>query len=73
MNDERLRIGAAIMWASLLLFGVPAIALTWLNSRSHLALVLTLVGAGSVVAAMTTLRRWRRRGGARATTPDEAE
>lgn len=60
-REGRLRVGAALMWASVLLAGVPAIVLTWLNDRSRLPLVLPLVGVCGLVAIVTTLRSWRRR------------
>jgi hypothetical protein len=59
-RDERLRAGAAILWAQVLLLGVPAIILTWLNSRSHLPLVLAVIGAGGLAAITTTLGHRRR-------------
>lgn len=57
---QRLRAGAAIMWAAVLLFGVPAIILAWLNSSSHLPLVLAVVGAGVLAAITMTLSERRR-------------
>jgi hypothetical protein len=65
-TDKRLRVGAAIIWASVLLFGVPATILAWLNSRSHLPLVLAVVGAGGLAAIAATLEHRRRGSRARA-------
>jgi hypothetical protein len=59
-KDERMRVGAAIMWASMLLFGVPAVVLTWLNSRSKLPVVLPVIGACALVTITTTLAYSRR-------------
>jgi hypothetical protein len=51
------RQSLAIMWGSLLAFGPPALALTWLNDPRHLPLALIVIIGGTVAAvAFTALK-----------------
>jgi hypothetical protein len=51
------RQGLAIAWGSLLAFGPPALALTWLNDPRHLPLALVVIIGGTVTAV--TFTAWK--------------
>jgi hypothetical protein len=49
-----------IMWGAVVLFGLPGLALTWLNDSGRLPLALGVVIIGVAVATVTTVRIHRR-------------
>ncbi len=44
-----------IMWGAVVLFGLPGLALTWLNDSGRLPLALGVVIVGVAVATVTTV------------------
>ena len=63
-----------IMWGALVLFGLPGLALTWLNDSRRLPLALGGDIAGIAVAAVTTVLIHRRcRSGLPRPEPTEGE
>ena len=51
------RIPLAVMWASLLVFGLPGLALTFLKDPENLPIAVTVVIGGTVAAA--TFSVWK--------------